>query len=266
MIPGRRSAGAFTRRAPLPILFFFVFAASGCKKQEHKPVAGLLAAGAPVMLETSDGPRPIAVGSQLLPSDRVRATGPAAIEFFGGALRFLEKGDALEVGDASESKLLGPNLTAKVLEAGVISELPIQQRLIAARYHSVAFTPATVGQDTALQTSDYFKAFFTPNGIEKLQNAPAPDGPRRLPPPPDRVKVPHVHAGDLGDGAGQVEVTDGFVIAESDALATAVLLEDQVYALGHTSRLVLPEDAEITLTTAEGRQIELEGPLDLLLR
>ena len=49
-----------------------------------------------------------------------------------------------------------------------------------------------------------------------------------------------MHAGDLGDGAGQVEVTDGFVIAESDALATAVLLEDQVYALGHTSRLVLP--------------------------
>lgn len=244
---------------------FALLALCACKEQERKPIAGLLAAGASVHMRTQDGERPIAVGSQLMPQDRIKATGPAVLEYFGGALRFLEKGDELEVGDVTEAKLIGTNVDAQLLKAGVLSELPPQQRIIAARYRSVHFTPKIVSGEPT--TGDYFAAFFTPNGIENLGAGSAEEGPRKaLPPPPHRSKVPHVHAGDLGAGGARLIVDDGFVVAESDDLATAVLIEDQVYELGRTTRLVLPDGAEATLTTADGRQVELEGALDVILR
>ncbi|MBX5481081.1 MAG: hypothetical protein IRZ16_04405 [Myxococcaceae bacterium] len=253
-----------TRLLLVPVAVILA-AGAGCKKTPDKPVAGLLAAGAPLYMETRDGRRPIAVGSELRPSDRVSASGPAAIEYFGGATLFLEDGDGLEIGEAEEAKRIGPTLPESVLRDGVITPSASAPRIIAARYHSVEFTPQIASN--ALGTSDYLRAFFTPNGIERLQNAPMPEGPRKpLPPPPHRPKVPHVHAGELGEGGAELVVDDGFVVAESDDLATAVLPEGQAYALGRTRRLMLPEDAEATLATTDGRQLKLEGPLDLRLR
>ncbi len=69
--------------------------------------------------------------------------------------------------------------------------------------------------------------------------------PRTLPAPPFRPKVPYIHAGPLGEGGPVVDVDDGFAIAETDDLATAVLLEDREVPLGRTVRLIVPKGAEV---------------------
>lgn len=236
-----------------------------CKQPERKPIAGLLAAGAPLYLKTADGKRPIAVGSQLMPTDEIVASGPAVLEFYRGGIRFFEEGDALEVGDAREATINGGNVRLVVLRNGTLEERPPAQRIIAARYRSISFTPES--SSTELKNADYMRAFFTPNGIANLQGGPAGEGPRKkLPPPPHRRQVPHVRAGELGEGGPRIVIEDEFVVAESDDLTTAVLIEGPIYELGRTTRLLMPEGAEATLTTADGRQLELEGPMDLVLR
>ncbi len=239
----------------------------GCKKDPETPIAGLLAAGAPLYLETKKGERPLVVGSQLNPSDRVRASGPAAIEYFGGAVVFLEKGDRVSVGRTDESKLLGSNLRARALSQGELREVPQPNRIVAARYRSVLFTPESAGQNEPSQ-GDYLRAFFTPNGIEKLQASGARrEGPRNeLLPPPLRVKVPHVRAEPLGEGGHTLEVRRGWIVAETDELVTAVLEEDETYDLGRTVRLLVPDGSRARLTLRDGRQLQLKGPSDVALR
>ena len=103
--------------------------------------------------------------------------------------------------------------------------------------------------------------------IEKLGSAPRPDGPSQgLPPPPLRPKVPFIRAGPLGEGGLTAEVKDGFVVAEAEDLSTAVLFEGGKVPLGRTVRLLLPRGAELELTTATGRTVEVDGPMDLRLR
>ncbi|MCP3141953.1 hypothetical protein [Pyxidicoccus xibeiensis] len=242
--------------------------AAGCKERSDKPIAGLLAAGAPVMRLEGKGYRPIAVGSQLLPDAQLSATGPAVLEYFGGGLRFLEKGDTLEVGDADEAKLHGVNLPSLRWEEGQLQEAPRALRLVAARYTNVQVTPASaLQQDGEYSSSQYFVAFFTPNGLQKLGSGPRAEGPNRpLPPPPLRPRVPFIHAGDLGEGGLVATVDDGFVVAETDDLATAVLLEDREVPLGRTVRLLVPDGAEVVLRSADGRETEVEGPADVRLR
>ena len=63
-----------------------------------------------------------------------------------------------------------------------------------------------------------------------------------------------------------IVVDDEVVFAETDELATAALPEGHTYELGGTTRLVLPDGAEATLTLADGTKVELEGPMDLRLR
>ncbi|WP_426751953.1 hypothetical protein [Myxococcus sp. Y35] len=246
-----------------------VFGAPGCKERSDKPVAGLLAAGAPVLRVEGKEWRPIAVGSQLLGHDELKATGPAVLEFFGGGLRFLEKGDSLEVGAADEAKLHGVNLPSRHIVEGKLQEAPRPLRIIAARYTQVQVTPASAQQDDPYSSNGYFAAFFSYKGLSpnKASDAPAPEGPRKpLPPPPHRPRVPHIHAGALGEGGLVATVEDGFVVAETDDLATAVLLEGGDVPLGRTVRLVVPDGAEVVLRTAEGRELEVEGPADVRLR
>lgn len=239
--------------------------AGGCKKEPPRPVAGVHAAGAPVLRLVGEEKRPIAVGSHLRSDEHILATGPALIEFFGGGMRFLDTGDELDVGDADEAKLLGPNVPTRRWADGAVQEIPPMQRLVAARYTNVEFTPARANSE--LTTSDYFKAFFTPNGMDKLTSGPRPDGPSKdLPPPPFRPKVPYIHAGPLGEGGPIVNVEDGFAVAEADDLTTAVLLEDREIPLGRTVRLIVPKGSELTIRFANGQALEVEGPTDLRLR
>ncbi|AEI66988.1 hypothetical protein [Corallococcus macrosporus] len=245
-----------------------VLGAAGCKERSDKPIAGLLAAGAPVLRAEGKAWRPIAVGSQLLGHDELRATGPAVLEFFGGGLRFLEKGDTLEVGDADEAKLHGVNLPSRHIVEGELQEAPRPLRIIAARYTQVMVTPASAQQDDSYSSNGYFAAFFTPNGLSSKATDDTPrEGPRKpLPPPPHRPRVPHIHAGNLGEGGWVATVEDGFVVAETDDLATAVLLEGGEVPLGRTTRLVVPDGAEVVLRMQQGQEVEVEGPADVRLR
>ncbi|WP_164020063.1 hypothetical protein [Pyxidicoccus trucidator] len=242
--------------------------ASGCKERSDKPIAGLLAAGAPVMRTEGKEQRPVAVGAQLLAHEQLTATGPAVLEYFGGGLRFLEEGDTLEVGDADEAKLHGVNLPSRRWEEGEVQEAPPPLRIVAARYTQVQVTPASAqAQQGTYSNAEYLVAFFTPNGIQKLGSGSAQEGPRQpLPPPPLRPKVPFIHAGELGEGGLVATVEDGFVVAETDDLATAVLLEDREVPLGRTVRLLVPDGAEVVLRSVTGREIEVEGPADLSFR
>lgn len=248
------------------ILLIAVLAlAGGCKKPSDKPIAGLHSAGAPVLLLQGQQRMAIAVGSHLKHEDRIFATGPALLEYFGGGMRFLEEGDELDVGDVDEAKLFGSNIPSRRWVEQQVQESSPLPRIVAARYTNVAATPPFA--DGTLTTSDYFKAFFTPNGMENLTSGPRADGPsKKLPAPPFRPKVPFIHAGALGEGGLVAEVTDGFAIAETDDLATAVLLEDRKIPLGRTVRLLVPRGAEVVLHTAEGKEVDLEGPADLRLR
>ncbi|HEX8701027.1 MAG TPA: hypothetical protein VF815_19435 [Myxococcaceae bacterium] len=252
-------------RHPGILLIAVLALAAGCKKPSDKPIAGLHSAGAPVLLLKGKEKNPIAVGSHLKPEDRIFATGPALLEYFGGGMRFLDDGDELEVGDVDEAKLLGSNIPSRRLAGEEIQDAQALPRIVAARYTNFSSTPFIVDQTPT--TGDYLKAFFTPNGIENLGAGPRPDGPTKpLPAPPFRPKVPYIHAGPLGEGGLVAEVTDGFAIAETDDLATAVLLEDRQVPLGRTVRLLVPKGAEVVIRTPEGKEVDLDGPADLRLR
>ncbi|XXF81102.1 hypothetical protein P2318_15465 [Myxococcaceae bacterium GXIMD 01537] len=258
-----------TRRL-IPGLLALLCLAGGCKSRpkEDKPIAGLLAAGAPVrLLVERKEPKPIAVGAKLLSGDRIEATGPAVLEYFGGGLRFLEKGDEFEVGDVQEARLFGSNVPSYRWVDGDIQEAPPAQRIIAARYTNIEVTPASAFTDREPGTGELLLAFFSPDGFASLNGGPRPEGPSSgLPPPPLRPKVPIIHAGALGEGGFVAEVTDGFAVAETDDLATALLTEDKTVALGRTVRLLVPKGAEVELKSPTGQTVEVEGPADLRLR
>lgn len=242
-----------------------VIAAAGCTKPSNAPVCGLHSAAAPLLM-LGEGERPIAVGSRLAPADRVKAQGPTLLECFGGALKVLEKGDKVVIGELTEAKI-----EAVAVERYVLKDMKLEQLehapavAVQARYTNTHFTPESALASNDPSTSDYLRAFFTPDGLSKLGSGPKLEGPSTLPPPPRRVAVPHVHAGPLGSSLRRLEVEDDFVFAETDDLATAVLLEDGVYDLGRTVRLFLPDGAEATLVD-EGQKLELEGPMDVRLR
>ncbi|NTX13688.1 hypothetical protein HUA74_16760 [Myxococcus sp. CA051A] len=239
---------------------------TACKERSDKPIAGLLAAGAPVLRTQGKEQRTVAVGAQLTGDALLTATGPAVLEYFGGGLRFLEKGDTLEIGDADEAKLHGSNLPAHRWVEGSVQEAPRALRIVAARYTNVQVTPKSAHED-AYTSTQYFVAFFTPNGLQRLGSDTDHEGPHTpLPAPPFRPKVPFIHAGDLGEGGLVAVVDDGFAVAETDDLATAVLLEGREVPLGRTVRLLVPDGAEVTLRAKDGSEVEVEGPADLRLR
>lgn len=246
------------------------FALAACKPKDNSPIAGLHSAAAPVLLTLKKGEtKALSVGSKLKPSDHIRAEGPAVLEYFGGATKFLDKGDELEVGEAKEAGLVSNTLPEKQLKDGELVELEARTKLMAARYADASFTPLSARKEDP-GTTEYLKAFFAPKGMESFLgggSGPTPDGPRgELPPPPLRAKVPHVHADDLGQGSSYaLKVTDEFVAAESDDFATAILVEGSTYDLGRTVRLILPDGAEATLIHKDGKTLSLEGPLDLKL-
>lgn len=236
----------------------------GCTKDPEVAVCGLQAASKPVMLE---GKREVAlsVGARLMPSDRIEARGFALLECFGGALKVLDD-EKVTVGDLKESKIEATTIPRFVLKDGKAVKATLLAPSMMLRYSDNRFTPASAFSGSNEPTSaDYFKAFFTPNGIENMASAPRGDGPVNLPPPSQRVKVSRIHAGPLGQGGARLEVDDEVVFAETDDLATAALPEGHTYELGATVRLVLPDGAEATLTR-DGVEVELEGPMDLRLR
>lgn len=245
--------------------------ASGCEQRPEGPVCGLHSAGAAVLLETGDKEnprRPLAVGAQLMPDDRIVATGPALIECYGGAFKVLEKGDKARIWDLKEAKLQGVTLPVKQLSEGKAKEIEHLPRAIRARYSSNRFTPNSALADDKRYSSDgYLAAFFAPNGMESLQQADkAIEGPRKLPAPTDRPRVPTIHAGDSGDGPLLIKIDDEVVFLETDDLATSVLQEGKTYQVGRAIRLVLPEDAEATLELKDGKTLELDGPMELRLQ
>lgn len=235
-----------------------------CPKDPESAVCGLQAASKPVMLK---GKRELAlaVGARLMPSDRIDAEGFALLECFGGALRVLDD-EKVTVGDLKESKIEATTIPRFVLKDGKPVKATMLAPSMLPRYSDNRFTPASAFTASNEPTSaDYFKAFFTPNGIENMASPPREDGPTRLPPPSQRVKASRIHAGPLGQGGPRLEVKDEVVFAETDELATAALPEGHTYDLGGTVRLVLPDGAEATLVRG-GVELELEGPMDLRLR
>ena len=240
-----------------------VFAVAGCKKEPEKAVCGLHAASAPVLL---DGKRDVAlsVGARLLPSDRLDAEGFALLECFGGALKVLDD-EKVTVGDLTESKIEAITFPRFAIRDGALVAAPGLPPSMVVRYSDNRFTPTSALKGGGPSDADYFKAFFTPNGIENLGSGPRADGPVNLPPPSQRPKVSRLHAGPPGEGGAQLEVEDEVVFVETDDLATAALLEDHTYQLGRAVRLVLPDGAEATLVK-DGVRIELDGPMDLSLR
>ncbi len=237
---------------------------AGCTKEPVSAVCGLQAASEPVLLE---GKREVAlsVGAKLMPSDRIDAQGFALLECFGGALKVLDD-EKVTVGELKESKIEATTIPRFALKDGKLVKATMLAPSMLPRYSDNRFTPASALSANNQPTSaDYFKAFFTPNGIENMASAPREDGPVKLPPPSQRVKVARIHAGPLGQGGARLEVDDEVVFAETDDLATAALLEGHTYELGSTVRLVLPDGAEATLFR-DGVELELEGPMDLRLR
>jgi hypothetical protein len=213
-----------------------------------------------------DSERPISVGSRLAQRDVVKAQGPTLIECFGGAMRVLEKGDRVVIGELKEAKIEAVAVERYVLERGTLKELESPPaHAVQARYTDIHFTPPSALESSDPTSGEYLRAFFTPDGLATLGSGRTAEGPSTLPPPPRRIAVPHVHAGPLGSSLRRLEVEDEVVFAETDDLATAVMLEDEVYDLGRTVRLVLPDGAEATLVD-EGQKVALEGPMDLRLR
>lgn len=242
-----------------------VIAALGCTKPSNTPVCGLHSAAAPLLMR-GESDRPIAVGSKLGLLDKVKAQGPTLIECFGGAMKVLEKGDAVVIGELTEAKIEAVAEERHELQNMKLVRIEKPPAVaVQARYTDTRFTPASALASNDPTTGDYLRAFFTPDGLATLGSGPKLEGPSVLPPPPRRIQVPHVHAGPLGSSLRRLEVEDEFVFAETDDLATAVLLEDEFYDLGRTVRLVLPDGAEATLVD-EGQKLELEGPMDLRLR
>lgn len=241
-----------------------LLALAGCPKEPEGPVCGLHAASEPVWLEGKKGAA-LSVGARLMPGDRLDAEGFALIECFGGALKVLDD-EKVTVGELKESKIEATTIPRFVLKGGKPVAASSLAPSMLPRYSDNRFTPASALSAGAEPTSaDYFKAFFTPNGIENMAMAPREDGPSRLPPPSQRVKVSRIHAGPLGAGGARLEVEDEVVFAETDELATAALPEGHTYALGRAIRLVLPDGAEAVLELPDGTKVELEGPMDLRL-
>lgn len=239
--------------------------AAACEKPVNVPVCGLHSAAAPLLM-LGKAERPIAVGSKLGTLDEVKAQGPTLLECFGGAVKVLERGDRVVLGALKESKIVSTTLPRYELRELKLVRLDDALPLaVEPRYTSTRYTPASALTSDEPTSGDYLRAFFTPDGLSKLGAGPRPDGPRTLPPPSMRVKVPTVHAGPLGSSLRRLEVEDDAVFVESDELATAVMLEDEVYDLGRAVRLVLPDGAEATLVD-EGQRVELEGPMDVRLR
>lgn len=238
-------------------------ALAACKQAPDVPVCGLHSASAPVLLEGKDDAA-LAVGARLLPSDRVKATGFALLECFGGALKVLDD-ETVRVGDLKEARIEATTLPRKVLKGRELVAGATLSPPMLARYSDNRFTPKSALQGGEPSTGAYFRAFFTPNGIENLGAAPRGDGPSSLPPPSQRGPLTRVRAGPLGEGGATLEVDDDVVFAETDELVTAALAEGKTYALGRAVRLVLPKGAEATLRRGE-LTLELEGPMDLRLR
>ena len=235
-----------------------------CTKEPEAAVCGLQAASKPVTLEGKKD-LALAVGARLMPSDRIDADGFALLECFGGALRVLDD-EKVTVGELKESKIEATTIPRFVLKDGKPVPATMLAPSMLPRYSDNRFTPASAFSAGNEPTSaDYFKAFFTPNGIENMASPPREDGPTKLPPPSQRVKVSRIHAGPLGQGGPRLEVEDEVVFAETDDLATAALPEGHTYELGRTVRLVLPDGAEATLIR-DGVELELDGPMDLRLR
>lgn len=227
------------------------------------PVCGLHSASEPVTLEgTKD--QALSVGARLKPGDRVTAEGLALLECFKGALKVLDD-ETVVVGELMEAKVEATTIPRFVLKGGQPVRVEGPSPAVVARYSDNRFTPKSALAASEPTSADYFKAFFTPNGIENMQAGPRPEGPTKLAPPAARAKVSRIHAGELGQGGAVLEVDDEVVFAETDDLATAALLEGMRYELGRTVRLVLPDGAEAELEY-EGRTFELDGPMDLRLR
>jgi hypothetical protein len=228
------------------------------------PVCGLHSAAEPVTLE-GKAEVLLAVGARLLPSDRLDAEGYALLECFGGALKILED-ERVVVGELTEAKIEATTVPRFVLKDGKVVPSTAMPMSMLPRYSDNRFTPKSALAQAGPTDADYFKAFFTPNGIENLGSGPREEGPRTLPAPGDRPRVARIHAGPLGEGGATLVVEDEVVFAETDDLATAALLESHTYALGRTTRLILPDGAEATLKRDGAEPLELEGPMDLRLR
>ncbi|MBL8951434.1 MAG: hypothetical protein JNK82_11685 [Myxococcaceae bacterium] len=256
------SAAGGLRRSAAALALLLVAA---CKKEPVGPVCGLHSASAPVTVDDGNVTRTLGVGAKLLPGDHLKVQEWAVLECFGGALRVLHK-TSVDVRDLPEATVEAATLPRRALQGGKVVEVEALARTIAARYSTNKFTPESALAPKELTSGDYFKAFFTPNGFDKLgHDGPPLEGPRNLPAPAFRTKVPYIHAGDLGEGEWLLEVEDDAVFAETDDLATAALVEGKTYELGRTVRLLLPDGAEAELTI-DGKQIELDGPMDLKLR
>lgn len=227
-------------------------------------MCGLHSSAGPVLL-LGKKDRTLAVGATLKPSYRLDVQGDALVECFGGALALLEKGDEVTVGELKAVKVEGSTFPRRVLKNGKVEPTDLLPPSVRMRYSDSLFTPESALAATGPTTEDYMKAFFTPNGIQKMQGPSRGEGPRNLPPPPNRPKVPHIHAGPLGEGGPTLQVKDETVFVEAADLSTAALIEGETYELGTTFRVVLPDDAEAVLTI-DGAAVELEGPMDLRLK
>ena len=237
----------------------------GCPAKNEVPVCGLHSAAAPIVMKVGKKERTLGVGAKLLPSDHLTASGDALLECFGGALRRIEKGDDFDVGELIEAKIESTNVPRYRLVDGKLQKVEAMPRTVAPRYSDNHFTPESALAPAEATSGDYFVAFFTPNGFAKMKGPPV-EGPRNLPPPYKRARVPFVHAGELGPGPYLITVEDEIVFAETDDLATAALPEGQTYSLGRTVRLIVPGGAEATVDLGAGKAVALEGPMDLSLR
>ncbi len=241
--------------------------AAACKAPlPEGPVCGLHSASAPVV--SVDGQRTFGVGAKILATDKLEVEGWALLECFTGGIKTLHK-ETVKVADLREWKVEALSLPHRVLKAGKVEEVEELPRTVVARYTTNRFTPAGASpmNSTAAPTQgELFMAFFTPNGMETLGSGPSAEGPRKLPAPFARPRVPFIHAGDLGDGETQLKVTDDVVFAETDDLATAALVEGKTYKLGRAVRLLLPDGAEGKLLFPDGQKVKLEGPMDLRLK
>lgn len=227
------------------------------------PVCGLHSASAPVTLE-GKGDQALSVGARLRPGDRLTAEGFALLECFKGGLKPLDD-ETVTVGELLEAKFEATTIPRFVLKDGQAVAVDASSPPVVARYSDNRFTPKSALGTNEPTSADYFKAFFTPNGIENMQAGPRPEGPTTLAPPSARPKVSRIHAGDLGPDGLVLEVEDEVVFAETDDLATAALLQGKTYELGRAIRLVLPDGAEAELVV-DGHTLALDGPMDLRLR
>jgi hypothetical protein len=230
-----------------------VLALAGCRASlPEGPVCGLHSASAPV----TAGDRTLAVGAKVLGPDKLKAKGWALLECFSGGIRVLHD-ESVTAGRMREAQVQ-IELPHRALRAGKVEEIDALPQPVVARYSDNRFTPGNAGPPSGVDDTNYLMAFFTPNGFAQ----PAGSATVKLPAPPNRPRVPFIHAGDLGEGDATLEVRDDVVFAETDDLATAALVEGKTYRLGRAVRLILPDGAEAKLNGS----VKLEGPMDLKLR